>query len=64
MHSRLLVIALMHLMCWLFQQLTRDSMVMDMDWTVLVEVMKSLPTSLLRQVGHTISLGKVIDMDE
>jgi uncharacterized membrane protein len=31
-----------------------------MDLTALVEVMRSLPMSLLRQVEHMISLGKVI----
>lgn len=51
-------------MFWLFQQLTRGNMVMDTDLTALAEVMKSLPMSLLRQVGHTISLGKVTDMGE
>lgn len=33
---------------------------MGMDLTASVEVMRSLPMSLLRQVEHMISLGKVI----
>jgi hypothetical protein len=35
-------------------------MVMGMDLTASVEVMRSLPMSLLRQVEHMINLGKVI----